>query len=58
MNVLLWILFSFGIFFIGFSLIVKTKNIAPSILFKVIPFFGGCLNVVVALHHLEIITIL
>lgn len=57
MEAISFILLMFGVFFIGFSMILKTNNISSSIFFKVIPFFGGCFNIFVAFYLLGWISI-
>jgi len=52
---MIWTILATGIFNILMGLIMKTENLASSILFKVIPFFLGLSCLVYTLKELNII---
>lgn len=54
---MLKILIVFGLLNIVGSFLMNTKDIKSAIVFKVIPFFGGVLNIIVGLELLQITSI-
>jgi len=57
MNVLLWMLLVGGVLSIVMGVVMKTKNLQSSLLFKVLPLVFGVVQILVALNYLDIITI-
>jgi hypothetical protein len=52
-----WISLIAGIYFIILSLALNTKNFRSSLIFKIIPFFLGLGNIIVALNLFDIIAL-